>query len=315
MTKEIELKLAFDPCHLAAADALMQQVAAEVRQPLRHLQLRNIYFDTPDEQLARQRIALRLRAHAGGWLQTLKTQGVSDTGLHRRDEWEMPVAGPQLKLDLFPPSVIPQQAISQLVPRFETNFERNALIVCTPSAKIEWVRDYGQVIAGEKQSPICEFELELQSGHMADLFALAARIASAVPLICMVQSKAQLGQRLLGKAAPQALLPPLENPAAAYSLWCHALSEAWISGDVRWLHVAWYALCCLQGEQNETLPLADKSRDDAKIRAMLSDECKRFVTFLSQNGRDANCTLIRQWLSGSTRTGELSVMLAEKTGF
>ena len=61
----------------------------------------NIYYDTPDLLLRQSKVALRLRRIDNTWVQTLKAPGRRQGGLSSRKEWEMPVKGEALELDLF----------------------------------------------------------------------------------------------------------------------------------------------------------------------------------------------------------------------
>ena len=60
------------------------------RRPREVQQLHNVYYDTPDQALRRQKVALRVRRQSGGpatraqWILTLKTAGTSVGGLSQR---------------------------------------------------------------------------------------------------------------------------------------------------------------------------------------------------------------------------------------
>ena len=71
MSSEIELKFRIPPARLAALRRAVATRSAQV------LPLAAVYFDTPDEQLARARVALRLRREGAVWVQTLKAEGGS----------------------------------------------------------------------------------------------------------------------------------------------------------------------------------------------------------------------------------------------
>src|ERR1035437_8924546 len=127
--QEIELKLALpasDPLRLARQLARIPLLAR--RKPT-HLQLHNVYFDTPEQTLRRAHMALRIRRVGGdakpNWLQTLKISGASDSALSQRGEWEMPV--PDGKLDWQALQATPWRDIdphgslfASLIPSFST---------------------------------------------------------------------------------------------------------------------------------------------------------------------------------------------------
>ena len=86
--EEIELKLALptsDPQDLARR---LARVPVLARCTATHRQLHNIYYDTHQQDLYEERVALRLRRVGTGahpeWLQTLKMGGRSDSALSHR---------------------------------------------------------------------------------------------------------------------------------------------------------------------------------------------------------------------------------------
>ncbi|MGI4811798.1 MAG: CYTH domain-containing protein [Janthinobacterium lividum] len=211
MSIETELKLALEPADTDAAAAFFTRLVGQPGQPVR---LRNIYFDTPDETLAGARSALRLRETPEGWLQTLKSGGSAQQGLHRRHEWEMPVAGEALELDALLKICDDAQAASvlratasSLQPIFRTDFVRQLWRFRDGSADIEIALDSGEVSAqcGGRRGvlAISEVELELKSASTSDasgaaaLHALAARARAAIPRLQAADvSKAERGYRL-----------------------------------------------------------------------------------------------------------------------
>ena len=96
MATEQEIKLALP---VASVDTACTVLTALTGGPGRALALANLYFDTPERLLAGARGALRLRKTPQGWLQTFKSGGRAQAGLHSRHEWEMPVAGEALELE------------------------------------------------------------------------------------------------------------------------------------------------------------------------------------------------------------------------
>jgi len=131
---EIEIKLALPS---GCSDRLRRQLAAVpalARQAPVRQQVHNLYYDTPDQALRRQRAALRIRRVDGEggsqWLQTLKTADKGLSALSQRGEWEVPVGGPALHHQALcgaPPwrRLDPDGAVfAALEPCFSTDFER-----------------------------------------------------------------------------------------------------------------------------------------------------------------------------------------------
>lgn len=200
MAVEIELKLRIAPEQLARLKRHSLLKAYQVGRPITR-RLYNIYYDTPNLELHKSGMALRLR-HAGRqWLQTLKGGGSVKAGLHQRNEWEVPVRGPELDFD-FPEAAdwkahFPPSSHKKLQPIFVTDFSRSSRMLNFQGAQIELCIDQGEVSAGQHNMPICEMELELKSGDLRQLFELALAILDIVPFDLEIVSKAEYGYRQL----------------------------------------------------------------------------------------------------------------------
>jgi inorganic triphosphatase YgiF len=205
MGMEREIKLALPAEQVQAATQWFVARAGEQGRPVR---LVNIYFDTPQLTLATSKSALRLRQTPDGWLQTFKTVGHAQDGLHSRHEWEMPVTGAKLEIDTLlnacdEPAAAEalRHAAPALIELFRTNFTRTLWQVQVDGAEIEAAIDQGDVLAevdGEhRRAPISEVELELKSGDEAALHALAAELGKQITGLAPDNiSKAQRGYQL-----------------------------------------------------------------------------------------------------------------------
>lgn len=201
--EEIELKLELTSEAAAALEAagLFSAAPVIVRQHA-------VYFDTSDHSLAEAGLSLRIRRVGRKRVQTVKRISGAYAGLFTRHEWERKVRSDQPVLDgSTPVEAVLAERIAELVPVFTIENERRLWHV----DGIEIVLDRGFVSAGERQTAVCEIELELQDGDLSALHALARQIAAAVPVRLGVLSKAQRGYLLLGglpgaaKAEPVAL--------------------------------------------------------------------------------------------------------------
>jgi inorganic triphosphatase YgiF len=260
--QEVELKLALpgaDPVTLARR---LAQIPILARRKSTRLHLHNIYFDTPDSALRQQRVALRLRRLGGTenpkWLQTLKTAGRSDSALSQRGEWETPVRGTSLSLkglqatpwsDMDPDGKL----FRTLAPVFETNFERTVWLLRRPGGSvIELALDIGQILHGERVTPICELELELKAGPATALFEVADQIAASMAVLPASASKAERGYALAQgaihtplRARPQRLPAKLPHAEMAqrvmqemFSQFTGNLNSLLVSDDPELVHQA-----------------------------------------------------------------------------
>lgn len=214
MATEIELKLTIDPAHVAR---LRRHSVLEslVQGKPRHQKLHSVYFDTPELDLLRAGIALRLRRVGGRWVQTVKGGGSAEGGLHQRDEWEWPVRGgePEPAPSTAPglAGLLMPELLARLRPLFVTEFWRTAWQLRTAQgAEIELALDQGEVRAGDRHQPISEVELELKAGEAANLFEVALAIQEQVPLRVEDLSKAQRGYLLCsGETPPPRMAQPV----------------------------------------------------------------------------------------------------------
>lgn len=199
MGQEIELK-----CRFQAEDLprLMALLAERGEEPPSVRLMENIYFDTPQRDLHRQRMALRLRRVGDRWLQTLKTAGQAEGALTQRGEWEVPVAQAQLEMSALPELPLTGAWQTQLQPVFHTDFTRHAWQLSWPLAdgsktQLELAADIGEVRLppGQvmRQQGIAELELEWISGPQEGLFACAGFLAQHLALHPAVASKALRG--------------------------------------------------------------------------------------------------------------------------
>jgi inorganic triphosphatase YgiF len=217
---EIELKLALpasDPQDLAKQ---LARVPALARRKATREQLHNVYYDTPDQVLRRQGVALRVRRTGTPakpqWLQTLKMGNSGDSALSQRGEWEVPLPEATLSrkaLKMTPWSGIDPDGtvFKALSPCFATRFDRTLWRVRRRDGSvIEVALDVGEVVAGDKRAPLCELELELRAGSPAALFDLARQIAGTVAVLPSSMSKAQRGYALAQDTlgAPLSAHPP-----------------------------------------------------------------------------------------------------------
>jgi inorganic triphosphatase YgiF len=186
-------------------------VVAAMGERARPLQLHALYFDTPDQALARAGIGLRVRREGKAWFQTLKARGssllerIEDTvPLRARGAKSAPV--PDLSLHALPEvAILLRQAFDgtaghpfpALALAFEVRMDRLLLDVRQGDSLVELALDRGYVEAGGRRQPVCELELELKQGRFADVLHLARHWRAQHGLWISVDSKAARGWRLV----------------------------------------------------------------------------------------------------------------------
>src|SRR5690554_2131075 len=197
MAEELEIKLSLKSGDLLKAlNWLLAQPEAQAGSKK---SLVNCYYDTPDAELNHQQAALRVRKAGSQYVQTLKTRGEFVDGAHRREEWEWPIAGPELSLGLLADTPLGDRInLARLAPAFETNFTRQVVMLDDGKAVIECAVDLGVIAAGGQEKPLHEVEFELVSGDPSRLLAWAEKLALQCPVFLNLVSKAEQGYYLAG---------------------------------------------------------------------------------------------------------------------
>lgn len=218
MALEVELKLTLSPHHVSSLKQQPLFRSNSVRE-LGCQKLGNTYYDTPDQLLTEQRVALRIRRKGDQLIQTLKTRGSSEAGMHSRNEWEWLLKTPELDYALlseaeWPKSLTDPHLLESIVPVFSTDFNRTLWILDTQDSqgnplKAEIALDEGTVSAAGKEDPLCELELELLEGEACELVKVALELARSVPLYISDISKAERGYRLLSSDKYQVTRPDI----------------------------------------------------------------------------------------------------------
>jgi len=167
------------------------------------------YFDTATYCLQQAKLAYRIRREGGQWVATIKGSGLSSGGLHERQEWNVTVSDAQPDITVFEGTDIGLDLIElvgnqRLEPIVMTKFERRTLDVIMPDgSQIEVAADQGTIVAGARNSPILEVELELKSGKPSALLQLGGALAKEYPLLPESDSKFYRGLLLAGLATMQ----------------------------------------------------------------------------------------------------------------
>ena len=195
MAAESELKMEIAP---QTSAEFIEFMAANGWKPNSSLMLANCYYDTPNQDLQRGRIALRVRRAGNQWIQTLKTAGsVEANGITTRGEWEWELPNSELNTNVALEYLPEDIDVAALRPLFTTDFKRTTWLVDYKGASIEVALDQGEIFAAPRRVPISEVELELKTGDKGGLLALAEVLQASIKLQVSTVSKAQRAQQLL----------------------------------------------------------------------------------------------------------------------
>lgn len=197
MAKEIELKLAFPPAALPEIEAHPLITQAALRGTPKWLD--NTYFDTPELDLHRERVAIRVRDTGSELLQTVKCAAASVGGLSVRPEWEQRFSGrfDFEQVDALAVRELLESRHDDLRPVFNTAFRRITRVAePRPGVRILLMLDVGKIVSEGRECPIHELELELAEGNASDLRDFAIALAAELPLLPFDDSKAQRGYQL-----------------------------------------------------------------------------------------------------------------------
>lgn len=162
------------------------------------------YYDTPERNLARAGVALRVRRSDGAHVQTVNAD--RQTGVAAdRSEWEWPIEGdrPEPTLLAQTPAAARLPESLNLEPVAVTEIERTTrLLRLDDGTQVEAAFDAGWIIAGDAREPVQELELELRHGDAAALYRLALQLHATVPVTIETEAKAARGFSLRNGTAP-----------------------------------------------------------------------------------------------------------------
>lgn len=206
MSHEVELKLLIPSNQRELAIRLCEQAAhGQAGQAQR---LDNSYFDTPELELRQHDIGLRIRRAGEQLEQTLKLAGTTTGGLHSRPEYNVNVTEKTPDLSLYDESIWPESLPymdlqRELIALFQTDFVRTRWQLASGEGQLEIAFDEGMVRANGHEQPICEIEIEVQGGEVADAFKLARRLITRTNAQVGYLSKAARGYLLAEKSQLQ----------------------------------------------------------------------------------------------------------------
>lgn len=224
--QEIELKFLVPQSRLKG---LMRQAKTKASQTM---QMSAHYYDTPEQDLAKRGIGLRIRKEGDEWVQTIKAGG---DGLAARLEHNAPLDAEHVQAMLEANALMPDLTIykhtsiadaladfklkklaKKLTRQYIADVERTTRLLTDDNYEegksdkdeeknlIEVAYDYGEIIHGTDSSqrqPLQEIEFELVSGDVEFLFATAKIWCKRYKLCLSTVTKAERGGLLINKQA------------------------------------------------------------------------------------------------------------------
>ena len=167
-----------------------------------------IYFDTEDRRLSREDMVFRVRKEGDHMVATLKWNGSSEDGLHKREEINLPVEGegsmyaPDPTWFAHSPATEKLQELLRgrpLVPVMKMFFERHQMRLDSGKSIWELSIDTGEIQYDGKTAPIQELEIELYAGDEKDMISFGEKLAAKYQLSQGLKSKFKQGLDLAGK--------------------------------------------------------------------------------------------------------------------
>lgn len=143
------------------------------------ISMETTYFDTAAGDLSAKKCTLRHRLENGKSVCTLKTPAAG----HGRFEWEKEqVWSEETAGELFRMASVSAIPFEKLSVRCGARFTRLAKMLKIPGCTVEIALDSGILLGGNRQSPLCELEVEVKSGDEAAASAWAMKLAETYGL-------------------------------------------------------------------------------------------------------------------------------------
>ena len=178
MGREFELKF-------KATESALNEIQA-LWQEWEEISMQTTYFDTNDGRLSAKKCTLRCRMENGVSVCTLKTPAA---GLGRC-EWEkQAIWCAETVAELFAKSEREAISFDNLTAVCGARFTRLAKTVELPGCSVEIALDTGVLIGADRESPLCELEVECKAGSESAAAVWAERLALRFGLEREVRSK------------------------------------------------------------------------------------------------------------------------------
>lgn len=197
---ELEYKLAVPDTRTLEAILFDKEVAAVRQGNYTLFDMATIYYDTHDRAFSSRKWTLRLRQENFDLVATLKTPAAALSG-KARNEWSCEAKSIEEAVAPLVAQGAPEE-LAELVsggvaPLCLARFSRRACNVKFADGTVcELAGDVGVVMAGQKESPICEIEVELLEGDAETAEAFADELCERFGLKEEPKSKFQRAREL-----------------------------------------------------------------------------------------------------------------------
>lgn len=294
MPDEIELRLVADEDGLAALAA-----SGLVPKGTRARTLSAICFDTPDRALRKAGLSLCVRRSGNGRIQTITSSTARGAGLFAWQAWDTAVRDDRPVLDGDTPlNTLSRKKLARLAPVFTVKVRRRTVLL----SGLELSVDTGEVVAEGRRAPVREIELQLKSGEVAEIFALARRIADVVPVRLGTSTKSEAGYHLLTgpavacRSEPVGLTPGLTAAQAFRQIGFACLRHYRLNEDLlltarqpEALHQARVALRRLRSALSIFRPIiapgtADRLREELRDLAAVLGHARDLDVLIARSG-------------------------------
>ena len=204
---EIEMKYAIENKDVAEAiwdDEYLNGIGDPASREA--VYMKSAYFDTEEGILLKNDVAFRVRMEGNRIVASLKWNGSSSGGLHKREEVNVPIDDPACFLEPSPEIFRESDqgiAMLELIGKerlhsiLEMNFIRRRFRVDYGKSIMELAIDTGEILTNEGELPICELEIELFSGEQEDVVTLGDILKEKYNLLPLDASKYARGLNLV----------------------------------------------------------------------------------------------------------------------
>ena len=199
--KNVEIEYKLDANTPRAFEKVRRFLKSFVHVAGTDLHIQDVYLDHANNDLSKQKIALRLRNTDGKWEATFKTRTEIKQGKAVRREETLPLVHahnlPQALAQLGAKRTWKGLRVTELIPRFVIKNKRTIYDVIYQKSKLEISLDRVTILAAGRQLKMKEIEIELKAGLPVMLDQFVQVLMQHTKLKRTINSKVKTAQCLL----------------------------------------------------------------------------------------------------------------------